>query len=76
MMLHEYRISEIVFAWLFAKLEHLINACKAAELKLSEEDVSYFEGPYLLHAIAGQIFYLLQQIYNSSQEKRKNVLRL
>lgn len=56
-------MSEISLAWLLTKvtapivgatkLSHIETAVKATELKLSGEEISYLEEPYLPHALSG-----------------------
>lgn len=59
-------MSEIALAWLYAKgvaspivgatkITHFDAVCKAVDLTLVDEDISYLEEPYTPHEIVGQI---------------------
>ena len=56
-------MTEISLAWLLTKvdspvvgatkLHHIEGACKAVEIRLTDEEISYLEEPYIPHALAG-----------------------
>ena len=61
-------MAQVAIAWQFAKgvtapiigatkLEHLQDAVKGAELKLTEEDVKYLEEKYVAHELKGMVLH-------------------
>ena len=73
---HGRSMTEIALAWLLSKVEapvvgatklhHIEGAAKATEQKLTEEECTYLEAPYIPHKLVGV---MAQNTASASREK-------